>query len=364
MGGNLFHNRLYISKKGKPMVGLADKSYVYLADVARHRGLTPVNTYIFEVLEEKGISKDDLIYGLKQVFLIQAMTFEADEESLTGRGNIYSAFNYNRTNESRHDFVEVKVDLTDGSGADLVDANGNAISSTAIAQVITFIEVEDMSSKISTYYALVQFLEECNEGEAGVFKRYKWEIGGYDGRSIVPKRSLVDFTAINGPVWVAPVFSAIGAGQTTKNKNGGTRVRGLREDYQFNPKEQDRYIHVPRSFTDQSGWQQEVEVNTHWAANNNAQNLDAYILQNAIRQDNIIRSARDGKEKNDRPFDINIDFWKIIPPQDQWVEEIDLESEKDLEDLERGIGAGEYENDREEEGDFLGREDVLIMMMV
>jgi hypothetical protein len=57
-------------------------------------------------------------------------------------------------------------------------------------------------------------------------------------------------------------------------------------------------------------------------------------LQNQIRKDSHLRSAQDGKKQNQaapalRNFDIEIDFGKIFPPQDQWVEEIDYESEKE-----------------------------------
>jgi phosphopantothenoylcysteine synthetase/decarboxylase len=56
----------------------------------------------------------------------------------------------------------------------------------------------------------------------------------------------------------------------------------MRHDYQTNPKESDRFFHVPRKFTDR--WFDEIEVNAKWTLNNKNLTIEQYITKNQIRR--------------------------------------------------------------------------------
>jgi hypothetical protein len=360
--------------------------------------------YLFEALQGIGIHAADIKSNKVQVTLLQAMKFDANDESGFGSGLLYSTSNFNRSRASRHDFVEVNVIITNEKGVD--------ITVKRLAQVITFIEVfvpSDAKTPAS-HYALVQYLEEVREHsrekiekgtdddeeddedndneeddnqddeddddddeeeeteeeeeeeededeeyhQENVFKQYKWEINRYSGRNIVAQRDLVEIDSLNGPAWVAPDF---GSGVVDRSSGPRQSKHGLlRHDYQTNPKESDRFFHVPRKFTDR--WFDEIEVNAKWTLNNKNISLEEYIAKHQIKRDNNRYNDRE-TSKLKKQYHMEDFFTKtsVVLSEETDLDEVAEEEKHDVL-LHRKTHNEDEEDEEDEELFFINNNDV------
>jgi hypothetical protein len=284
------------------------------SDFITHSALRSSQHSLYELLERNNdFPLQDIVDGTATLFLVQAMSYTANEESGMGSGHIYSTMLFNSTKKPRHDFVEVAV-----------KEDGKDEPSSVLGQVVTFLEVRRDNE--SDYYAVLQYLEEVKEVRRGrvaaerVFKKYRWEPDGYKRGTRVQLYGIVEFASISGPAYVVPDFAAVGA----------SNYGGLRHDYDIKPRPEDRFFHVPRTFTDRSGYQAEI-INQQWRNDNQdaGDNLMDWLRDNQTSNRGLEEPPRD--RGGVRDYDINIDIADILELEGS-DSEVDEEHEFDAED--------------------------------
>jgi hypothetical protein len=228
-----------------------------LAFLIRQEGYNPMNA--MDTVNEDGVYQP----ATMKIELLQGLKITSSKESQLGVHNIHATTDFNRTGKSRHDFVEVDVEVE--------DTTGEIVKQKQLAQVIFFLRLSptDKNIKTSRTYALLQFLEEETispdkkkkkstgtekfKKHKSIFKKYKWEKTTHNGEvGVHPILSigLMRVSSITQPVWIAPDFASMGLGTNL----------GIRSGYQNVAMTNDRYWHVPRTFTDKSGWNDQLEV--------------------------------------------------------------------------------------------------------
>ena len=148
------------------------------------------------------------------------------KESNIGKGILYATphFGKIRSKEKPHyDFVEVFIHDDNNSGDNVV-----------LAQIISFIELENPSKDKWKYYAIVQYLRKVsNTNHNHGMPIYQWEYLANNKFNI----DMIDIESIARPAFVVPYFS---------NKH---------EVKMGNSRKNDKFQFLPFNFFDRSGWE-------------------------------------------------------------------------------------------------------------
>jgi hypothetical protein len=193
------------------------------------------------------INEENINY--KRMYLVPSMSYKSNVESGYGSGIIYATNNFNtnldRENDTpRHDFVEVV-----GS----IDAKTNK-PEKFLGQCLCFLQFEDeIPNKddnekpptiVYDYYVLLNFLvKDSLPKRRSSFIKYKWE------HITKNATELESFNSINGGVFVVPDYDVMCEKESSL----------LSLSWNTSPEMRDRFLHVPRKFTDCSGWELELE---------------------------------------------------------------------------------------------------------
>jgi hypothetical protein len=281
----------------------ADKEIVDISEIFSHAAFSSKHVNVIELLSDLGANIKDISEGKSKLWVLKGMTYEADDNSGLGKGQIHCTPNFGGTGNPRHDFVEVDVEYEERSG--------QIVKGKQLAQVVAcFQETQYDRNAPSKYYAFLQYLEletvnppahaqkkkknVNNELHGSIFKKYKWEYTTYNGRiksHPVISHGMVMFSSITQLVWVVPDFKSIEV-QHSDNLNIGSRI-----DYVVKGARDDRYWYVPRSFTDRSGWNIEVEAHFKLRAaddllNNNDNPLQDHLLAQLVENHSVNQGNR------------------------------------------------------------------------
>jgi hypothetical protein len=218
----------------------------------------------------------------QKIYLVPSMSYQSNADSGYGSGIIYATNNFNSTldkenNTPRHDFIEVTTTIVnkrdDAVNNSDNDENNSQDSETTkeemkfIAQCLCFLQFENEikntdprkpSTFENDYYVLVNYLVEmegisikkkrkrsitATRKKRTGFIKYMWE------NTLKTKTNLVAFPTVNGGVFIAPDYGVM------CEKDTGL----LSMSWNTNPLTTDRFLLVPRAFTDCSGWEREYD---------------------------------------------------------------------------------------------------------
>jgi hypothetical protein len=270
---NIKHHQLFVADDWSITLCPVPESNerVPLHDYVKHTAFWHRKKNILDMLaDEVGVDIDRIVSGESRLYLVEGMTYSADEDSGLGKGHIHCTPRFNLTDHPKHDFVEVDVEV--------MERNGTTSRGKQPAQVVAFLQVivpNDVANNrafSSRYFAFLQYLEletvspqlakapkkvPVIQPHESIFNRYKWEQTNYNDRhsQLSFQVNIVEHTSILQLAWVVPDFRSIEVNSS------------LRENYISSPKTADRYWYVPRSFTDRSGWNIEFEAQARWRAN-------------------------------------------------------------------------------------------------
>jgi hypothetical protein len=221
----------------------------------KHSSFATKQSFLYDLIQES------LIFFQpehQQVRLIQGMTINGDEASGVGLCQIHANRMCNDiSKKSRYDFVE--IDAYNGLEEEIPFRNANNVAS--FGQVVSFVEISSETFP-TEYYAIVQYLEfetltknnnNLKQPHKSIFKRLKWEYtnhGNPKQKKLVVNVGLIPIESVIQLLWVAPDFSSM------KSSDEGIRKNYMNENFSTD----DRYIYVPRSFTDRSGWNTQVDA--------------------------------------------------------------------------------------------------------
>ena len=301
-------------KKKEPVV-------VPLLDFAKHTAYRSPHGNIITLLENVGESVEDIIGGNTKLYLVEGMKYIGGVDTGLGEGKVHCSTNFSGNDISRHDFVEVDTEYEDPK-------TNRPVSRKQLAQVISFLEVT--TGQETSFYAFLQYLEEeiveaparkgrksakikktNKEGNKirpdyqheSIFRKYKWEYTNYGRNTAQTSLSLglVEVSSILQLVWVMPDFPSM-----EEEENGYK----MRKDYNIkNFTRADRYWHVPRSFTDRSGWNTEIEAHARWRKDDDSNTEDADLREHLLE---LLGRNQAANQTNPHQRDYDMDLSDIV----------------------------------------------------